>query len=58
MHVDPRPRPADPDMAWLIAQHDHDVAALDRAADRDIAKDAVIAGLRREVAILIHDRPT
>lgn len=39
--------PRDPDIAWLTAQHAHDVQALERAADR-------IAHLEREKQILIH----
>lgn len=43
----------DPDIHWLLAQHDRDLAALDRAADERVVLLARIVSLEREKVILL-----
>lgn len=51
-HVTPH-GPQDPDMAFLIRQHDHDLKALELAADRIGVLEAEKVAWEREKTILI-----
>lgn len=44
---------SDPDIAWLIGQHERDLAALDRAADRIAELEARCVRYARDQASLI-----